>query len=194
LLLYFWVYNADSVIKGPEKVFAMASIRVTTLRRWAANACIAVMSMVTAAYVLAAGNSLLIGSDKYLHFDVHAQAVEAGEVRNGWVPMFLPESMYDIHAHHDVDTGQAILRFSLPKEVMTQFAAGGVQTLGFDPAEPVAEKVMRRTQRIIPDEEDHVPDLHDPGFQFYGGKVVQVAGPTVLAVHADAGIVYLWTR
>ncbi len=185
---------ASSVETSSRSSVTTSRSSATTLRLWVANAVIAVMALLAAAYVVVAGASLALGGDEYLHFEAHVDAVEAGEVRQGWVPMYLPVAMYDIHAHHDVNTGRAIVRFSLPEEVMSEFAVSGVKLLGFDPAEPVAEKVIRRTQNAIPAGSGNVPTLDDPGFQYYGGKLAQVSGPTTLAVHPRAGIVYLWTR
>lgn len=41
-----------------------------------------------------------------------ALAREAGAVRRGWLPEFLPPSATDIREHHNLDTNAVILRFS----------------------------------------------------------------------------------
>lgn len=41
-------------------------------------------------------------------------AIDAGGVKRGWVPSFLPSSAKDIREKHDLDTNQVWLRFSLP--------------------------------------------------------------------------------
>lgn len=53
-----------------------------------------------------------------------AEAREAGAIRRGWIPAFVPSSARDIHDVHDLDSNAQTLTFSTPPSDVPQMLAG----------------------------------------------------------------------
>jgi hypothetical protein len=52
-------------------------------------------------------------SQLYRHYTTHAEAVAAGEVDRGWLPVWVPGSATELHIQGDLDTKESWLRFEL---------------------------------------------------------------------------------
>lgn len=79
------------------------------------------------------------------HFPTHREAEAAGAVEpSGWIPLWVPQSAYDIHDQHAVDSSTRCIRLSLPaggadalKQALVPLTPSDIQSLDakcrFDP-------------------------------------------------------------
>lgn len=49
-----------------------------------------------------------------VEYDSYSDAVAAGEIRRGWMPEWMPKTVYDIRETHDLDTNRSSLFAKVP--------------------------------------------------------------------------------
>lgn len=160
---------------------------------------VALIGVLAAAFVLFGGlvaaSYVLPYDEVSAYYEDRTEAAHAGAIDDGWVPIYLPEEMTDIHERHDWDHCIAVLRFTLPPPVMREFSESGAESMGFEPVDAIDATLVRRAEAWLQAASNAAaPAFGDPGYRFYGGKRVQASGPTFLAVHADTGVVFHWIR
>jgi hypothetical protein len=85
------------------------------------------------AYLLFAASLLLpAGCDERFEskYESYAHAEQAGGVRRGWVPEFIPRGSTEILEYHDLDTNEGWLRIAAPAAGSANMLSGGERVWG----------------------------------------------------------------
>ncbi len=57
-------------------------------------------------------------------YDTWAEAEEAGAIKRGWIPEFVPRGARDLHEKHNIDTNAQTLKFTVPPSEIPSMISG----------------------------------------------------------------------
>ena len=128
-------------------------------------------------------------------------AMEAGVIKQGWLPDFLPRSARDIREKHNYEENRVIACFSFdPSEKMLRMLSEAIEVAddrieGMRPPAAIGEEEPWFRREITQGE---FRALTRAGFRFYSMERNETLGPHQViatwyfAVNQKAGLAYLW--
>lgn len=129
------------------------------------------------------------------------EAREAGVLRQGWLPEFLPASATDIREKHNAEQNTTIARFHFDPEADLKSLLNEAEEMPPTAFRGIAPHRIGGSEAWFPDTlfQGNFDNLKPPGFQIYRITRVGKQGPSDvlyawhLALNKRAGICYLWS-